>query len=154
MRRFLYIMLAWVIALIGCDTEDNIGNDFENFFIKYYGDEGNQTGIDLIEVEDGFLLLGTSQRTAGDRQVLLVKTDELGNQLWWQTYGGMDDETPVDFELGAGNVVYIGANVSKTTDSDVLIIKVDAVSGSQLDRSRRSLVTRAASRSDYHSMQS
>jgi len=49
-----------------------------------------ETGTDIVEAEDaGFYLCGYRLNAlTGDRDILLIRTDSLGNELWEKTYGG------------------------------------------------------------------
>ncbi len=135
MSRPIFLALIFIALLQACDTENNLGEDFKNTFIKYYGDEGNQFGVDLVELDEGgFVLLGRSISTDGNSQILLTRVDEIGNELWSKTYGGVTDEFPTDLEKDASGNFIFSANVSEAnaSSSDILIFKTDN-EGNKLD---------------------
>lgn len=51
-------------------------------FMKFFGDVGNTEGVDLLKLDDGYLLLGNSN----DTTALLIKTDLNGNTLWSKSF--------------------------------------------------------------------
>ena len=53
MRRIsLLYILVWVIVC-ACDTAGNVDPVFQDFFIKYYGEDGNQEAVDMLVNADG-----------------------------------------------------------------------------------------------------
>src|SRR5690606_31838043 len=68
-----------------------LNNDLEKEWSKVFGGENIDWGQSLIEVEDGYLLLGyTNSFGAGGYDIYLVKCDFDGNLIWEKTYGGSD----------------------------------------------------------------
>jgi hypothetical protein len=59
-----------------------------------YGGEGKDNGWDVLELEDGgFLIVGfTDSFGAGEMDIYLIRTDDLGNLLWERTFGGPRSE--------------------------------------------------------------
>jgi hypothetical protein len=108
-----FLFLIFVFTFSGCDTKDDFEDSFKNYFIKYYGEDWKQEGVDMIvNNDDGtLLLLGNSisgETTEGVSQVFLVKTDLDGNIIWQKKTGGLN-ETAVDIEpaLTAGMFVVL-----------------------------------------------
>lgn len=128
MKRILYTIVLLLLVSTACDTESSIDPVFEDYFLKYYGTEGNQEGVDLVSLSDGgFLLLGSSQTIGGNSQILVVRTDVLGNEVWSNLYGGQFNEFPTDIELESNGNVLISANVDEGTSSgtDVLFLRLN-----------------------------
>ncbi|MDB2648276.1 helix-turn-helix domain-containing protein [Flavobacteriaceae bacterium] len=74
------------------------GTDCDIIVLKYLNDNiqwkttigGNSWDYveDILEVEDGYLVLGqTGSYGVGNNDVYLTKLDLLGNELWFKTYG-------------------------------------------------------------------
>ena len=62
---------------------------FEMRYGGRYAEEGNA----LLVLDDGFLLVGTTESFgSGQKDVYVVKVDKLGNKLWSKTYGGGADD--------------------------------------------------------------
>ncbi|UII31543.1 hypothetical protein LVD17_24930 [Fulvivirga ulvae] len=130
--RILVTLLS-LSLLLGCDTESNIDPRFEDYFVKYYGEEGNQTGVDIKVLSDGFVILGNSTSADGDQDIILIKVDNLGNQQWINSFGGNSSESAAAMEIDASGNIIIAATVSTTpADQDVMILKVDP-DGVQID---------------------
>jgi len=127
-----YIILFCCLAIFACDTESTIDPNFENYFIKYYGNDGNQTGVDIVSLPDGFALLGTDVSSLGGSQLLLVRTDDVGNEQWSVNVGGSSIEANALALDNSGNFVLLGTHTVSNSDKDVVVIRVSP-DGSQLD---------------------
>ena len=84
---------------------DNQGNEL---WSQEYGGSLYEGCSNLVQTPDqGFLLLGwTRSFGAGQRDFYLVKTDSLGNQEWFETYGGAGNEGGLSI-LGLSNGNYL-----------------------------------------------
>jgi hypothetical protein len=89
---------AWLAKL------DSVGNVIWD---KRFGGSDVEHASKMIELNDGYLLLGTSiSKTGGtildtgiaENDVWLVKMDTIGNQLWEKRYGGIDDDMGIDIQ--------------------------------------------------------
>src|SRR5258706_10968605 len=109
MIRWVYsfILLAFLFA---CDRSSNVKPQNKNYFLKYFGGDGNQTGVDLIVNSDGtFFILGNSIQADGATQkVYLAKANALGELINQITYG-VDMEAR-DFELTSDGKMAVVAN--------------------------------------------
>ena len=109
----LFIIL--LTFLFSCDTEDSLESFYEQYFIKYYGLEGDQVGVDVLVNDDNtFILLGSSVRTDGNSQILLTKTDELGNEIWSYTYGEPQNEYAKRLLLDPSGNILVAASIEET----------------------------------------
>ena len=123
----LMLLLLAGLFLIGCDTTLNIKSPAKNYYIKYFGNEGSQTGIDFVINSDGTIVLfGTTQLGVGDPRFYLAKADASGNLLWERTFGSKCQAR--DVELASdGRIVILGNMVNPTpgrTDYDILLMTV------------------------------
>ncbi len=85
-------------------------------------------GTSLINVNDGFLVLGINGRDPlVDRDVLLMKVNDNGEVLWNKTYdGGCDDAGYNIIHALDGGYIIVGETASFGADGrDVLLMKVD-----------------------------
>lgn len=99
MRITKVAIVALVVMLLGCDTGNRVDPVFEDHFIKYYGEDGNQEGVDISVNDDGsMILLGNSSSLTEKSKPFIVKIDSEGNVLW-QRQMGERDETAADVEL-------------------------------------------------------
>lgn len=131
----LVMFLTLVFAVFGCDTENNLDPRFEDYFIKYYGADGDQQGVDFEILDDGFLVLGNSVSSAISKsQVVLVRTDFLGNEIWQRDFGGMNDEVASAVEVDDMGNIYVSVTIrTEGGDKDVKILKVNLLNGEPLD---------------------
>jgi hypothetical protein len=83
----------------GCDEIAEIVPTPSKGFVKFYGGQQNQEGVDILPTGDGgYLLLGSTQSFRPERSdfdIYLVRTDSLGNALWTRTFGGPFDDRGV-----------------------------------------------------------
>lgn len=124
------MMLAFTAA---CDTAGTVEPSFDRTFLKYYGNEGDQSAADLIVVNDGFLLLGNSTSLGGQKSAFLIKTSPTGDVIWERQVGGLN-ETAVDIEqiLDSENFVVV-LNVGPEQSSQIRLLRLNGRTGAGLD---------------------
>ncbi len=112
---------AWDIWLLKIDKN---GNEIWN---KTYGYWDMEWSNKLLRVKDGYLILGeTTSTSTGWNDILLIKVDENGNEIWSRTYGGRDVEIGYDIKETEDGFIIAG-----TTDSynigtfDIWLLKID-----------------------------
>lgn len=115
--------------MIQCDTEKNIEPDFKAFFVKYYGESGNQQGVDLVVNSDGtILLLGNTQVARTGNKFFVVKIDSTGTILASKNFGDADissDEVAVDIEpTFDGNYIIAIQKTISPGNRDVKLLKI------------------------------
>jgi len=120
------VILGLLQLTSGCDTDSSINSNFEDYFIKYYGLGGNQSGVDIGRLDDGFIVLGNSTNAVGESSILLIRTDELGNELWSKQLGGLNSSASALASDPNGSFIVAGQHQISTNDSDVLIMRVSA----------------------------
>ncbi len=127
-----WIVLAAVL-LITCETESTVKPGFPDFFIKYYGDTGDQQGVDMVKGDDGVIfLLGNSENARG-KKFFVTKIDSTGKILAQQYFGDPSVatiEVAVDIEPAYdGNfIIAIQKRISLSErDVKLLLISPDLV---------------------------
>jgi hypothetical protein len=112
-----------IMFFMSCETANNVEPIYEQYFTKYYGEDGEQEGVDLVRNGDGtMILLGNSLSQSDPISPFIVKTDAVGNVLWQHEFK-TDSETAVDIELiNGGNQMAILTNVQKSTTNICLYI--------------------------------
>ena len=118
---FCVCMLAIVV---GCDTERNVEDPDLHFFVKYYGRDGNQEGVDMLALNDGsLLLLGNS--SAGDNIVYVVRVDAEGEVIWESTFNEGSISHARDIEpTNDGNFVILCDIQDDDSLSQVMLLKI------------------------------
>ena len=80
----------------------------DTLWTKTYGNSNNDEGYSVQQTTDeGYIITGQTTSSDGDMDLLLVKTDELGDTIWSKTYGGYGDD--------------IGYSVQQTTDGGYIV---------------------------------
>src|SRR6267154_1355551 len=122
MIRRVYVF-AFFTFLFACDTASNIKSPNKNYFIKYFGGDGNQTAVDLIVSADGtFYILGNSRASTDSIQkVYLAHANAQGELIKQITYGAVEMDAR-DFILTADGRIAVVANAdTKSANVDVLL---------------------------------
>ncbi|MEK6781526.1 MAG: hypothetical protein AABY93_07455 [Bacteroidota bacterium] len=137
-RDIVLIISSACLLLYACETASTIEDPTKNYFIKYYGGDGDQEGVDAVVGADGSIyLLGNSNATGSTtgKQLYMVKTDADGKLIWEKTFGGKFDEEAKDIELTTDGRLVVLANSKKgSAENDILLmtvtlegIKIDSV---------------------------
>ena len=124
-------VIAGFIGLISCDTSNNIDPVYKQYFIKYYGEDGDQEGVDFVINSDGtVIIIGTS--TFGiAKKVYLVKVDQEGNEIWKKTLNPPINELARDIEPilngpDAGNFVVLSNIIKNETEFDIRLTVINS----------------------------
>ena len=131
-KAFFIILFLAGIGIWGCDTPNNITPLNESFFVKLYaGDSvGQQFGNDIIATTDGGLLIaGTSvNELTNTSDILLIKTDEKGNEIW--TYGASGDLGATSVSVAKSvielsNSYLVGGTVGEGADRKSVLLEIN-----------------------------
>jgi len=84
---------------------------------KTYGGEGFESGGAVVRTDDGGLMVSgmTTSSGAGGMDILLIKLDQDGNELWSKTFGGPLDEMGAAWPMEDGGYV-LGGNIVDPED--------------------------------------
>ncbi len=126
-------ILTGVTSSFGEGGEDvylvRTGPDGEEIWAQTYGGLGLDNGWSVQQTPDGgFIIAGfTSSFGAGGIDVLLIRTDAAGEQLWSQTYGGEGDDYGWALQPAAegGYIIAGQTNSAGAGDIDAYLIRVD-----------------------------
>jgi len=120
-RWFYIISLAFLFA---CDTTSNVQPPNKNYFIKYFGRDGDQFARDLIVNKDGtFFILGNSKQSGGStNKVYLAKANSLGELIQQVTYGVDMDARDIVLTSDGKLAIVANKNVS-STNVDILLTR-------------------------------
>ena len=129
--------------MLSCDTERNVPLLAEDTFLKFYGVEGEQTGVDFVLTADNaIVMVGNSNMLGNTQMIYVVKVDLLGNVIWENMIGLADKNNSVkDIELHSnGRLVIAGETEMAIGNRDVFVKILDG-SGTELDSIRYGLTT-------------
>ncbi len=114
---------------------------------KTYGGTANEYGLYAIQTNDGGYALtgGTMSFGVGGEDVLLIKTDSSGNQLWMKTWGGSANEEGYSICQAADGSFIVESHTrsfgyGSSSGFDWYLIKADNEAGiSQIDSTANSI---------------
>ena len=97
---------------------------------KNYGGIGDDYGKAIIQVDDGYIIVGTSNSTgvtSFDYNALLIKIDHSGIVLWNKTYGGVyEDSANSILETESEDYIITGSTYSIISrDMDLWVFKIN-----------------------------
>ncbi len=129
-KGWIYLIVLSVGAW-RCDTASTIEPPDDSFFVKYYGDEGNQEGVNAVVNPDGTItLLGTSEEVGLGKQLYLVNIQPNGLRNWERKYGDVKDEIAKDIILTNDNRLAIVADIENSpTEHDILVLTLSLDGG-------------------------
>lgn len=122
-------LMIIALYLVACDTANTVEPFSDNYFIKYYGDSGNQQGVDLLLKDDGnIVLLGNSVRESSHK-FFLVELNPAGEIIRQKNFGTAnagDHEIAVDLEPGYDGtyIIAVQFKAAADTENDVKLLKV------------------------------
>lgn len=106
-KTHIYFFVSFLVLLIGCEIGDGDSPDPEDTFVKYYGDNGTQVGIELEfdQASQSMVILGSVIPSGElERNIIVHRVDLAGNEIAMNSYdfrdidpdansgGGGDDE--------------------------------------------------------------
>ena len=141
MMRFSFLLLL-LVYLVSCDTENKFPDPSQNYFVKFYGEDGDHEGVDFVANSDGtFILLGNENvpGSALGQQIFVVKVDDQGMVIWQKSFGINGDEFAKDIELTLDGNVIIAAETQLAPGNRDVFVKVISQNGESLDSVRTGL---------------
>lgn len=82
-------LLMGLIFIFSCNTADNIEDPDLDYFIKFYGGDGDQLATDMLSLSDGsFLLLGYSPVSNLESFIYVVRVSAVGDVIWEKSFEG------------------------------------------------------------------
>ena len=101
-----------------------------------FGTHSTERGFDVISnIDNGYYVLGYTRGYQKYGDIFLVKTDNLGNEIWRNTYGFNNDDYAFDLHENLdGDILIVGSKNSfyddvhanyKEHDADIILLKID-----------------------------
>ncbi|MFN3840834.1 MAG: hypothetical protein ACK4RF_09005 [Cyclobacteriaceae bacterium] len=129
------IIVSW--GWLSCDTESTVNPYYQKYFIKYYGEDGDQEAVDLVANPDGsIIIVGNTRLSVSSNTMFVVKTDAEGN-VEWQRRLGVNNESAKDVEPilagpDAGNFVVLSDVRRPLVDSVDIRLTIISPAGDSL----------------------
>lgn len=131
-RYFLYFIACISLSMgceeVGFDTPESITPNQSKTFIKLYGGSADQEGADLhLTPDGGYVLLGSTASASGGlhQDMYLIRTDEFGNELWSNIFGGQGDDMGLSLQVLADGYALCGYSTNLAGYTDVYVVKTD-----------------------------
>jgi len=91
-----------------------------------YGYKSDEEGRGIIEVEDGYVIVGYTRSTKErGADVYLLKLNRNGKKVWQRTYGGVKDDEGFAIAKTADGMIITGYTTDKDKDKEVYVLKLD-----------------------------
>jgi hypothetical protein len=125
MRLISLLVISLVMVVCSCDTEGNVDPVYQTYFLKYYGVDGNQEGVDLLVNPDGsMILLGNSSSQTNPITVpFIAKVDPFGTVQWQRQLGGFNEKA-VDVELDNNSNLIVLSNFGEGINSRAKVYRL------------------------------
>ncbi|MCK5209592.1 MAG: hypothetical protein KAQ79_16270, partial [Cyclobacteriaceae bacterium] len=117
------LVVGLLITISACDSTNSVTPYQEQIFIKLYGGNGSEEGKDLLLLPDGgFVLVGSStSESNGGKDVYIVRTDNIGNVIWENSFGNLGDDIGNSVILGQNNSLYVCGELTQVIQDTILI---------------------------------
>ena len=124
MRKLIFFIVV-LFSFVACNL-DKLEPAQTKAFMKLFGDVGNTEGVDLLKLDDGYLLLGNN--TNGVTTTVLIKTDLHGNTLWSTSFENISASALAKND-NSYFIVGNSINESNSLDTRMSLIKTDLAGG-------------------------
>jgi hypothetical protein len=81
-RHIVWFVIGGMICFISACNNDSVSEEQAESFLKYYaaGNDVNTTGTVVIQISDGYAIMGNFENVSGQQKIFVVFTDEFGRQ--------------------------------------------------------------------------
>jgi hypothetical protein len=99
---------------------DSLGEEQWN---KTFGGNQDDAGFQVVELADGYAVVGRTESGSDKKKIILIKVDPNGRKLWERSYEGSSASSLQS--TAEGGYIIAGRVDNKDTGRDALIIKTD-----------------------------
>ena len=94
---------------------------------RVYGFGGDEMGFCVKQtMDDGYIIVGIANTGDADDDILLIKTDSVGDTVWTKVYGESNHDMPYTIDVTSDGGYILVANTSSFGgDGNIWIIKLD-----------------------------
>lgn len=104
-----------------------VNDNGEVLWVQSYGGSERDDAYSVIETTDGgYLLAGrTNSSGNGGSDAFVVKTDADGNELWSETFGGLNNEQANQIIEITDGYIFVGQQQVTPPNSRIFVVKID-----------------------------
>lgn len=104
-KSILIVLIA--VIVFSCDTASNVEPLYKDYYIRTFGTDGEQTGVDLVVNDDNTItILGTTKLPTGGQKIYFIKITPQGKILTEKIIGSSNVEVAQDIEsLSDGYII-------------------------------------------------
>jgi hypothetical protein len=122
-----------ILAFLNSCREETFSPSQADSFIKFFGNYYKDEGFDIRSLNDGgYLLVGTTTTENAGTNIVLIRTDKYGNEVWEpRQFGGLHDDRAYSLaELSDGNFAILGSTTVEapngTLVSNMYLLKTNS----------------------------
>lgn len=116
------IAILFILLFVAC-KKDKVQEVSNSSFQKYYGSTNDEIGNEILEFDNHLYLIGSTE-VNGDRDLLFIKTDLDGNQIFYNRIGSAGTQYGQALcKTTDGNFLLLGFS-NEGANRDVLVLKV------------------------------
>ncbi|MCA2762416.1 MAG: hypothetical protein IM631_08220 [Cytophagales bacterium] len=139
--KVIFLVYVFTTFLISCDSQKSFETPDENYFVKYFGNEGNQQGVDFAVNDDGTVfILGNSREPSSNQQIYVARVGINGRIVWEKTFGLSLEEEAKDIEISfdKSSLIVLGNSEKSEGERDIFLIRL-TLDGVAIDSTRQGL---------------
>ncbi len=109
-----FLIVIALLSFLGCRKKDKA--TLSKAFVKYYGGLLEDKGVEVLQTSDGgYVIAGTTNQGTGPGDILIIKTDAEGNELWNKPLGvdSIYEECGSIALLADGGYIVVGTSAYK-----------------------------------------
>ncbi|MFN6090504.1 MAG: hypothetical protein ACK47E_17300 [Cyclobacteriaceae bacterium] len=139
--KVIFLVYVFTTFLISCDSQKSFETPDENYFVKYFGNEGNQQGVDFaVNVDGTVFILGNSREPSSNQQIYVARVGINGRIVWEKTFGLSLEEEAKDIEISfdKSSLIVLGNSEKSEGERDIFLIRL-TLDGVAIDSTRQGL---------------
>ncbi len=138
MKTSFYIITVLMITILAaCVKEKEISTTQADNFLKMYGSYKANEGYDLKQTSDGgYIITGKTMISELNEDIILIKTDQYGNQEWEKTFdveNGNDSGNSLEIDSDGGFIIF-GTCTNLAGNTDMFLLKTNSTGDSLWSR--------------------
>lgn len=125
-RLFNFFIVLGTISIAACDSDNNIEPKYDSF-VKMYGEEGNQFGVDIAQMDNRDLVLLGRVDEVLTSHIIMFKVDTLGkiinDKIIFKDNYSESSEIPIALGIDQSGNIIVAGNFRRGNESDIFVYK-------------------------------